>query len=133
MKRQAARSQKKRRAQLNQLRRLRLTRVNKQTLDAAREITGSDSATAHRIGVSKQLLSNIRHGRRPMPPYVAVKLARILKRQPIPDLLHALYQVAKSDRNREHWLDMRSGLWPGRQMIYENWASSQKKVKYPCI
>ena len=118
---------------IEQLRRKRFAAVNRQILDKAKELTGSDSKTALKIGISRQNLSDIRHGRRMMPPYAAAKLARLLKRQPIYDVLHALHQVSKSHKTREFWLDMRSGTWPGRLETYENWANNPKVRKYPCL
>lgn len=100
-------------------------------LDLAKEKTGSDRKTSIEIGLTGQKVSDVRSGRRQLPPAATVKLARLAGQDPFSSITLALAATARSNKTREFWLDCNAGVWPLRKEIYERWERSPNIVKYP--
>lgn len=76
-------------------------------LGEAKEKTGikSDNAFALSIGISRQNLSQLKKGERVMEDYCCIKLAEILKINPMEVIAAANYEREKSEEKREFWLN----------------------------
>lgn len=72
-------------------------------LDRAKAKTGSDYATAKMLGRGRSFISSLRVGDRPMPDWVAYKLAEICGDDPFAALLQNKLQTAKDDEERAVW------------------------------
>lgn len=100
-------------------------------LDRAKDLTGSDYATAKEIGVIPQHVCDFRKGRRPLAPFAALELGNLLKESPFRMVLLALASGGHSKKSRRIFADHAFGIWPESRHRYERWVKSRKLESYP--
>lgn len=72
-------------------------------LDKAKDFLGSDYAVAKHINKTRPYIHKIRHGDRPMPDWMAWKLAELVGEDPMSALLENKINTAKDDDERAVW------------------------------
>ena len=72
-------------------------------LDAAKRITGSDSATARRIGTSRQRIGHVRTGTHHMDEWIAGELAEIIGESPLKAVCKLREELASTHKEKTAW------------------------------
>lgn len=72
-------------------------------LDAAKEITRSDSETARRIGSTQQVLCGVRNGRRELSAAQAAQIAELIGKPWIDEAFPRLAKKEKSAKAAHYW------------------------------
>jgi len=80
-----------------------LTMHQKQMLDKAKLLNGSDAATARKIGMPKQHISNVRYGLRSLTPYQSAKLAELVGEPWHVAALERLTELSQTEAERQFW------------------------------